>query len=313
MKLHHETVLLREAVDALDIRPGDVVVDGTVGGAGHFNAIQNHLSPEGTLIGIDADREALIRAESVLTENGPAVHLVEDNFRNLEAILDRVGVTEVDKILLDLGWSGFQLGGNRGFSFQQEEPLLMTYGARERGTTAADFVNTATEEELSQVLFEFGEERFARSIARGIVEARKKERILSTDALVSVIKASTPEWYHHRRIHPATKTFQALRIAVNHELDALREVLHAALRRTASGGRIAVITFHSLEDRIVKNMLRDAAHEGMGTVLTKKPIVPSEAELKQNPRARSAKLRVFSVEPQEVAEPETFHAFTYAG
>jgi 16S rRNA (cytosine1402-N4)-methyltransferase len=169
----------------------------------------------------------------------------------------------------------------------------MTYGDPVAGATAADLVNTASEETLADMLFSLGEERFARAIARGIVEARANERILTTAQLVEIVKASTPSWYHHRRLNPATKTFQALRIAVNDELGAVRAGLAAAIDRLSEGGRVAVITFHSIEDRVVKNMLRDAVHDGKGILITRKPVAPSEAECARNPRARSAKLRVF--------------------
>ncbi|KND52042.1 MAG: 16S rRNA (cytosine(1402)-N(4))-methyltransferase [Parcubacteria bacterium C7867-001] len=310
--LRHDTVFLKEAIDELMVSSSDVVVDATVGGAGHFSAFEQKLSKEGTLIGIDADREALLRAEATLSEDGPNVHLVEDNFRNLGAILDKLQIGAIDKSLFDLGWSGFQLAANRGFSFKNEEPLLMTYGRQGKGSTAADLINTASEEAIADMLYSLGEERFARSIARGIAEAREQAPILSTTALVDVVKASTPEWYHHRRIHPATKTFQALRIAVNDEFGAIREGLAAALARTNAGGRVAVISFHSIEDRIVKTIFRDAAQEGYGTVLTKKPIVPSAAEVKQNPRARSAKLRVFEVASADVSEVVPFNVMSYA-
>lgn len=292
----HETVMLHEAVDALTIAPDATIVDATIGGAGHFMRMHERLSTDGMLIGIDADGDAIKRAEAAVAEAsaGPEVRLVEGNFRNLAAILDDAGVERIDGILFDLGWSAFHLSRGRGFSFQADEPLLMTYGNPETGTTAADLLNMASEEALSDMLFTLGEERFARQIARGIVEARAKERILTTAQLVDIVKASTPAWYQHRRINPATKTFQALRIAVNDELGAVRDGLTAALSRISSGGRIAVISFHSIEDRIVKNMLRDAAHEGKGTLITKKPLAPSEAECAKNPRARSAKLRVFA-------------------
>jgi 16S rRNA (cytosine1402-N4)-methyltransferase len=169
----------------------------------------------------------------------------------------------------------------------------MTYGLPEEGKTAADVVNSLPESELSDIIFTLGEERFARQIARGIVEARGRRRILTTKDLSEVIEQSTPAWYHHRRINPATKTFQALRMYVNDELGSLRDALSTALARLSEGGRVAVITFHSIEDRIVKNMLRDAAYEGQGILITRKPIVPSLAECARNPRARSAKLRVF--------------------
>jgi 16S rRNA (cytosine1402-N4)-methyltransferase len=300
----HQSVLLQEAVDVLAIATGDTIVDATVGGAGHFSALMGKLSPEGTLIGIDADAEAISRAQAVYeaAEESPRVFFVEDNFRNLESILDARGIATVQKVLFDLGWSGYQLSRGRGFSFQTDEPLLMTYGAPDgvdaEGTphrTAADVVNTATEESLADMLYELGEEQFSRRIAHAIVETRKHDRILTTFQLVEVIKKSTPSWYHHRRLHPATKTFQALRLYVNDELGALRAGLEAALKRTAPGGRIAVITFHSIEDRIVKHMFREEATKGTGGLVTKKPILPSSAELSENPRARSAKLRVFEV------------------
>ncbi len=206
-------------------------------------------------------------------------------------MLERLGIGQVDKMLFDLGWSGFQIAAPRGFSFQNDEPLLMTYG--ESGETAADIVNTATEEELSDIIFTYGEERFARGIARAIVAARSKERILTTGALVAAIKAGTPRQYHDRKINPATKTFQALRIAANDEIGAMREGLAAALSALAPGGRLAIISFHSIEDRIVKGILRDAAETGLGMMHPRKPIVPTREEILANRRARSAKLRVF--------------------
>ena len=293
--LHHESVLLSEAVTGLMLTPSDTVVDATVGGAGHFTALLSGLDARGTLIGIDADEAALTRARERIGDTDATVHLVRDNFRNLGAVLDRLSVRAVQKSLFDLGWSGYQLGEGRGFSFKGSEPLLMTYGEAGTGESAADALNTLSEEDLANIIFEYGEEQYARRIAHGIVLARKQSPIVTTDELVSVIEASTPRAYHHRRIHPATKTFQALRVYVNDELGAMREGLSAALSRTSNGGRIAVITFHSLEDRIVKNLFKDAAREGKGVVLTKKPIVPSTEECARNPRARSAKLRIFEV------------------
>ena len=297
----HATVLLQEAIEILAIFPEDTVVDATVGGAGHFSLLLNKLSSEGTLIGIDADAQAIARAQKVydVAEESPRMFLVEDNFRNLESILEERGIEKVEKVLFDLGWSGYQLSRGRGFSFQTDEPLLMTYGeAREDVQNAADVVNTVPEEKLADIFFELGEEQFSRRIAHAIVEHRKHERILTTFQLVEVIKSGTPSWYHHRRLHPATKTFQALRIYVNDELGALREGIAAAIKCTKPGGRIAVITFHSIEDRIVKLLFRDEVAKGVGGLVTKKPIVPSTLELSENPRARSAKLRVFEVCPK---------------
>ncbi len=310
----HPSVLLQEAVEVLDLQADDIVIDATVGGAGHFSILLNKLGSEGTLIGIDADAEAISRAQAVYdaAEESPRMFLVEDNFRNIGEILDDREIPLVSKSLFDLGWSGYQLSRGRGFSFQKDEPLLMTYGDPEAETTegerktAADFINSASEEVIADTLYELGEEQFSRRIAHAIVEARKQERILTTFQLVEVIKQGTPSWYHHRRLHPATKTFQALRIYVNDELGALRDGLSAAINRTKPGGRIAVITFHSIEDRIVKHIFRDEVTKGNGSLITKKPILPSTTELSENPRARSAKLRVFEVCPN--AKKHNFNA-----
>lgn len=297
MEGHHESVLLEESVAALEIESSDVVLDATLGGAGHFSAILGELGENGILIGVDADPEAVERARAVAAEDHrsmrPVIHLLTDNFRNLERMLDRLDVPQLDKALFDLGWSGYQLSAGRGFSFQLEEPLLMTYAVDTEGLSAADIVNTWTETDIADVIFEYGEERFARKIAHAIVEARGKRRILTTKDLVDAVKAGTPKWYHTRRTHPATKTFQALRIAANDEFGALREGLTAAMGRLSPNGRIAVISFHSLEDRIVKNIFREAVARGEGALPVKKPIVPAKMELARNPRARSAKLRVF--------------------
>jgi 16S rRNA (cytosine1402-N4)-methyltransferase len=309
----HQSVLLQEAIDGLAIVPGDTVVDATIGGAGHFGAILERLDGNGVLVGIDADAGAIERGTVAAEGARATVHLVEDNFRNMEGILDTLHISQVSKVLFDLGWSAFHLTSGRGFSFRAEEPLLMTYGEPKAGETAADMINSASEEALADLFFSLGEERFARQIARGIVKARQQERILTTGALVNVIFASTPSWYQHRRIHPATKTFQALRIAVNDELGALRDGLSGALTRLAPGGRIAVITFHSIEDRIVKTVLRDAAHEGKGTLVTKKPIAPSMEETRENPRARSAKLRIFERATEGAGVPfEKLSPYAYA-
>ncbi len=293
METRHDSVFLNEATQSLAVEPDDIVVDATVGGAGHFARLLGLLSSEGTLIGIDADADAIQRAEGVLENTRPHGILVEDNFRNLSSILERLHIKGIDKSLFDLGWSSFQLTVGRGFSFKNDEPLLMTYG-KDSAETAAVLVNTAPEERLADILYTFGEERFARQIAHAIIHERRRARILTTGDLVRAVSFGTPSWYQHRRIHPATKTFQALRIAVNDELDSLREGLAAALTHTRPGGRIAVITFHSIEDRIVKTIFRDAAYSGRGSILTRKPIVPSHAECVANHRMRSAKLRIFA-------------------
>lgn len=298
MELRHDTVLLAEAIDSLMVAPSDTVVDATIGGAGHFMALMEKLGPKGTLIGIDADHAAIERAEvslkAIEEKDRPRVALVEDNFRNLASILASSGAETPNKILFDLGWSGFQLATGRGFSFRTDEPLLMTYGDPEKSeATASDLVNHLSETSLADMIFALGEERFARGIARSIVAIREEKPIMTTFELVAAIEAGVPGWYRHRRLHPATKTFQALRIGVNDELGALRSGLASSLTALAPNGRVAIITFHSIEDRIVKAMLRDAAYAGQGTLVCKKPIVPSSEELTRNPRARSAKLRVF--------------------
>ncbi len=311
MEAKHDSVLVEEVMEALEVQPTDVVLDGTLGGAGHFSRLLSSLTADGVLIGLDADPEAVDRAREVVGKdkrtNRPMVHLVNDNFRNVGHVLDRLSIGTVDKALFDLGWSGYQLAGMRGFTFQQEEPLLMSYGIG--STAAAEIVNRSTEHELSDLLFSYGEERFARGIARAIIASRQKERILSTTQLVDAVKKGTPSWYHHRKIHPATKTFQALRIASNDELGALREALAATLARLSPGGKLAIITFHSIEDRLVKGAFRDAAYEGRG-LASKKPITASSRELAINRSARSAKLRIF--ERASVSVPISSSLPTYA-
>ncbi len=302
MEHEHTSVLVEEALGALAVAPGEVVVDATLGGAGHFRRLLGALGEGGTIVGIDADGEAVERARAAYAEDRrperPVAHLVNDNFRNLERILERLGLAKVDAILFDLGWSGFQIASPRGFSFASpEEPLLMTYG--QGGETAADIINSATEDVLTDIFAHYGEERFARPIARAIVAARGHGRILTVGQLTDAILAGTPTWYQKRRLHPATKTFQALRIATNDELGALSEGLAGALRVLAPGARLAVIAFHSVEDRVVKQALREAAASGLGTAL-KRPIVPTRAETVRNRRARSAKLRVFT---RDLARP----------
>lgn len=312
----HETVLLAEAVRLLGIRPADTVIDATVGGAGHFAALMDRLASGGTLVGIDADAAAIARGRKVQERapRGVRVELVNQNFRNIAGITKELGIETIDRALFDLGWSSFHLSSGRGFTFQGSEPLVMTYGenANNEEESAAEIINTAPEETLADIFYTYGEERFARPIARAIVRTRKDHSILTTDQLVDAIMAGTPSWYHHRRLHPATKVFQALRIAVNDELGALREALTATIARMSCEGRIAVITFHSIEDRIVKTMFRDATHAGEGMLVTKKPVVPTLAECRTNPRARSAKLRVYEHCVSEISSaPSPFTQYAY--
>ncbi|MDO8510136.1 MAG: 16S rRNA (cytosine(1402)-N(4))-methyltransferase RsmH [bacterium] len=293
--MSHTSVLLHEAIEGLAIKPGDVILDGTLNGGGHSAAICERFGEEVQVIGLDLDREAIERAKTKLANCN--VIIERSNFRNLSRVLDRHGIKNINKMLLDLGLSSDQLEvSGRGFSFRLDEPLLMTFKSeKDLGSsdmTARDIVNDWEEESIANVLYGYGEERFARRIARAIVEARKTGPIETTGELVRVIESAVPRGYRHGKIHPATRSFQALRIAVNDELGALREALAEGFSRLSSGGRVAIISFHSLEDRIVKNMFKDFSKSGQAILITKKPIIPSLEEVQINPRARSSKLRI---------------------
>ncbi|MDO8552719.1 MAG: 16S rRNA (cytosine(1402)-N(4))-methyltransferase RsmH [bacterium] len=309
----HRTVLLHEAVDSLCIASSDVVVDATLGGAGHASAIAEKLGKNGVLIGFDLDESAIERARNALKGrpmrstsagqatksldspvDGPTVHLVNANFRNLRAELEKLEVKQIDKALFDLGWSGYQLEAGRGFSFLKDEPLSMSYASAQGKSllTAATIVNDWAEESIADIIFGWGEEHYSRRIAKRIVEEREKSPIRTSLQLAEIIRSAVPPAYRHGRIHPATRTFQALRIAVNDELGALREGLAVAWQMLAKGGRIAVISFHSIEDREVKTLFMAWEKSGEGKRITKSPIRAGREELLANPRARSAKLRV---------------------
>jgi 16S rRNA (cytosine1402-N4)-methyltransferase len=294
----HITVLLHEAVDALDLKADSIVVDATGGGGGHSERILETLGPTGTLVIIDSDPAVVKTLTERFADSTAAVHVVLGNFRNLERILKDHGITAIDAVLADLGWNSMQFeSGGKGFSFKSDEPLAMTYGpVEEYPFSAYDIVNEWSEEVIADVLYAYADERYARRIAKVIVDARSKEPIRTSHALAEIVKRAVPGAYRNGRIHPATKTFQALRVAVNDELDALKEFLEAATRVTKEGGRIAVITFHSIEDRIAKRFFKDMERAGIGMPVHKKPIVPTAAELAKNPRARSAKLRTFLIQ-----------------
>lgn len=287
----HQSVLLHEALDALEVQKSDTVVDATLGGAGHAKALAEKLGSEGICIGIDADADAIERAKSALAGIHARSIFLHTNFRHLKAEIQSRDIEGIDKALFDLGWSSFQLTAGRGFSFLSEEPLGMAYD-KEQGLTAETIVNEWEESSIADVLFGWGEERYARRIARAIVEARERRPLRTARELAEVIKGAVPPAYRYGRIHPATKTFQALRIAVNDELGALEEGMRGAWEMLRPQGRIAIITFHSLEDRIVKRQFLAWEREGAGVRITKKPLLPTEEELRDNPRARSAKLRV---------------------
>lgn len=292
--MSHISVLLNEAIDGLQIKNGEVVLDGTINGGGHSFEIAKRF-PKVKIVGLDLDKDALVRAEARLKEVEADFVLYESNFKDLDSALQALNIEAVDKILLDVGLSSNQFeSSGRGFSFQKNEPLLMTFKAEpdDGDLTAAVIVNSWPEEKLADVIYEFGEERYSRQIAKAIVEARKKKSIVTTFDLVSVIESSVPTSYRHGRINPATRTFQALRIAVNGELDNLKLGLRRGFESLKPKGRIAVISFHSLEDRIVKNYFKELVNEAKGVLVSKKPIVPTDEEIRNNPRSRSAKLRI---------------------
>jgi 16S rRNA (cytosine1402-N4)-methyltransferase len=289
----HRSVLLHEVIRELNPRPDSVVIDATLGGAGHAHALAERLDERGVFLGLDADKEAVIRAGEYLRGMRAAVHLVEGNFRKLAEISGNLGITAADCILFDLGWSAYQLAGGRGFSFKSDEPLFMTYGdPSDPGVlTAREIVGEWKEESIADVLWGWGDEHHARRIARAIVEQREQKPIETARELADIVYAAVPGWYRRRRIHPATKTFQALRIAVNDEFGALKEGLFVAKELLAQNGRVAVITFHSAEDRFVKRLFRSWQEAGSFETI-KKPITPSTEEISENPRARSAKMRI---------------------
>lgn len=296
----HLPVLVEEVVFLLRPRRGGWVVDATVGMGGHAEALLEYGA--GTrLLGIDSDSESLARARVRLSRFGARVVLCQGNFRRLEALAGSAGVTEAETVLLDLGLSSYQLeASGRGFSFQTDEPLDMRMEPSQ-GPAAVELLQRLSEAELARILIEYGEEPHARRIARAIVSRRKRAPLKTTQDLVEVVKAAVPRRAWPRRSHVATRTFQALRIAVNDELGAVAEALPQAARLLALGGRLGVISFHSGEDRVVKRTFNDLA-TGPYALLTPTPIKPSRDEVQANPRARSAKLRILErVEAIDVA------------
>ncbi len=292
--MEHITVLKDAAVAALNIRAGGTIVDATLGSLGHAKEILSRMR-EGLFVGIDADRGVIERAKQELrNETGTTIHLATGNFRTLDSILSELRIESVDGILADLGWRMEQFSGNgKGFSFRVDEPLLMTFKDVEEGdVTATDIVNDWGEEDIANVLFGYGEERYSRRIAGALVRAREKEPIKTSGQLAALVEASVPASYRHGKIHAATRTFQALRIAVNDELGALRGLLESGVQLLKSEGRMAIITFHSIEDRIVKEYFRDHTHDQAFARITKKPMRATAQEIQDNPRSRSAKLRV---------------------
>lgn len=306
MEFKHIPVLLKQSIENLKINPEGIYVDGTLGGAGHSFYIAKNLSEKGMLIGIDRDLEAISAARQKLAEF-KNVQYVNDNHDNIKNILSNLGIEKVDGILLDLGVSSYQLDeGERGFSYMQDAKLDMRMD-KNQTLTAEYVVNNYEEEELARIIYEYGEEKFFRKIARNICEYRKHEKIDTTGKLVSIIEKSVPKFGKNQG-HPAKRTFQAIRIEVNNEIEPLYNTMVDSIDCLKPGGRLCVITFHSLEDRAVKNAFVNAEgvctcpkdlpycvcnKEQKGKNITKKPILPTEEEMKTNSRSKSAKLRVF--------------------
>jgi len=292
--LIHKTVLLKESIEGLDVHQGDIYLDGTLGSGGHAEYALQTTNGNLKVIGLDRDTEALERSRKRLSEYKDVI-LKESSYRDLDLVLDELNISKVNRIMLDIGLSSdqFETSG-RGFTFKNDEPLLMTFrkDPKPDDITAYSIVNTWEEENIADVIYGYGEEKYSRRIARAIVNYRKKKAIETTFELVEIISQSVPMFYRKGRIHPATRTFQALRIAVNDELNALKQGLANGFEKLDKGGRIAVISFHSLEDRIVKIFNKEREDAGEAKIITKRPITPSEEELKDNGRSRSAKLRI---------------------
>jgi 16S rRNA (cytosine1402-N4)-methyltransferase len=293
--MNHIPVLKDETVDALDLSSGDIIIDGTLGGGGHTFEIIRRMGSGVKIIALDFDHDAIARAKEKIGDLDADITFRTIGFQDMDKVLDELNLVSVDTIMLDLGLSSYQLDiSGRGFSFLRDEPLLMTMkkDPNDEDVTARDIVNTWEEESIADIIFGFGEEKYSRRIAKAIVESRKEKEFETTFDLVKVIEGAVGKSYRGMRIHPSTRTFQALRMAVNGELMNLEKVIEKGFHRLSSGGRIVIITFHSLEDRIVKRAFVKLKEEDRANIITKKPIVPSDEEIISNSRARSAKLRI---------------------
>lgn len=290
----HIPVLLKKTIDLLEPRPGEVFADGTLGGGGHAWEIISRLSPGGKFLGLDLDGNLLEKAKSRLEKKAEENNLqaelafINRNFAHLAEILAELGWGRLDGLLLDLGWSSDQLKG-KGFSFRADEPLIMRYDDYEEGLTAKRFLNEFSEESIAKVLRKYGEEDYAKEIAGAIVARRKIKPIESTFELAEIIKQARPSL--KKKIHPATKTFLAIRVFVNGELESLEKLLNSLPEIMKPNGRVAVISFHSLEDKIVRSKFKELAEKGLVNLANLQPIRPDETEVQKNPRSRSAKLR----------------------
>lgn len=308
MEFNHTSVLLQETIDGLNIRPDGIYVDGTLGGGGHSYEIASRLSGKGQLIGIDQDEAAITAAGERLKEFGDRVIIVRSNYRNTKSILQSLQIEKINGMMLDLGVSSYQLDTEeRGFSYRYDAPLDMRMDKRQT-LTARDIVNGYSEMDLFRVIRDYGEDKFAKNIAKHIVAARQKAPIETTGQLNEIIKAAIPAKMRAEGGHPSKRTYQAIRIECNKELEVLRDSLEELIGLLNPGGRLCIITFHSLEDRIVKSAFKKAKNPctcppsfpvcvcgkvSQGKVITNKPILPGEEELERNPRAKSAKLRIF--------------------
>lgn len=308
MIFEHKSVLLYETVDSLNIKPDGIYVDGTLGGGGHAYEVLKRLGPKGRLIGIDQDADAIQAASERLDEYKEKVTIVRSNYRNIREVLEGLGISKVDGIYLDLGVSSYQLDtAERGFTYRENAPLDMRMDQRNE-MTAADIINEYSEMELYRIIRDYGEDRFAKNIAKHIVREREKHRIETTDQLVEIIKAAIPAKIRAEGGHPAKRTFQAVRIELNKELEVLNDSIDTMIDLLNPGGRLSIITFHSLEDRIVKTRFKTnespcicppdfpvcvCGRKSKGRVVTRKPIVPDEKEIEENKRSKSSKLRVF--------------------
>lgn len=307
IEFNHVSVLLNECIENLNIKPDGIYVDGTMGGAGHSLEIVKKLSEKGMLIGIDRDEEALAVAEERLKDFNN-VKYVHDNHDNIDEIIKNLNIKGVDGILLDLGVSSYQIDEKtRGFTYMDDGPLDMRMDKSQK-LTAEYIVNNYKEQDLARIIFEYGEEKFSRKIAKNICEYRKNKKIETTGELVKIIEKSIPGKFREKNSHPAKRTFQAIRIEVNNEIEPLYNTIKNSITALNSKGRLCVITFHSLEDRMVKKAYIDAegkctcpkdlpycvcGNVSLGKIITKKPILPTEKEMQENSRSRSAKLRVF--------------------
>lgn len=308
MEFKHKSVLLDETIESLNIKPNGIYVDGTLGGGGHSYEIAKRLTDGGRLIGIDQDEDAIRAAKERLSEFADRVTIVRDNYCNMPKVLDELGISKVDGILLDIGVSSYQLDeAERGFTYKQDATLDMRMDQRQE-MTAKDIVNGYSEEDLYRIIRDYGEDKFAKNIAKHIVQARQIKPVETTFELDEIIKAAIPMKFRATGGHPAKKTFQAIRIELNRELEVLDESIDAMTDLLNDNGRLCIITFHSLEDRIVKTRFRKnenpctcppdfpvcvCGKKPKGKVITRKPIVPDEEELEENKRAKSSKLRVF--------------------